>query len=185
MPEGQPASVGFFSRKFMGIPAIVWLAGAALLAYMYFRHQSSTGAGGTSTGGGGSAATGDITLQPSPTSITVQGQYGPNTTGPVSNVGNPPPRHGTGNPQPKPPPKPPKKKHVTTIKTPPKKPNTREQFVTVAKWPGKSSGGLAQWNTTLWGIANHQHTTVAHLLQLNPQIKNANLVKPGEKIRVS
>lgn len=56
--------------------------------------------------------------------------------------------------------------------------------VTVAAWPGQSVNGLAQWNTTLWGIATHYGTTVAELLKLNPSIKNANLIYPGQKIKV-
>lgn len=55
--------------------------------------------------------------------------------------------------------------------------------VTVKKWPGNSSGGLAEWDTTLWGIANHFGTTVSALAALN-HISNPNLVYPGQVINL-
>ena len=52
------------------------------------------------------------------------------------------------------------------------------------------TGGATQGNyyivkkgDTLSGIASRHHTTVAKLL-LNPQIKNPNLIYPGEAIRL-
>lgn len=38
---------------------------------------------------------------------------------------------------------------------------------------------------TLWDIARRNKTTVAALAKLNPQIKNVNLIYPGDKIRIS
>lgn len=51
------------------------------------------------------------------------------------------------------------------------------------------AGESAQYHTvvqgdTLWGIAQSLGTTVAALLALNPQIKNPNLIYPGQQIRV-
>lgn len=57
-------------------------------------------------------------------------------------------------------------------------------FVTVKKWPGVSSGGLAEWDTTLWGIATHFGTTVQLLQNLN-HISNPNLIYPGQEIEVN
>lgn len=37
---------------------------------------------------------------------------------------------------------------------------------------------------TLWKIAHHHHTTVHHLIHLNPQIKDPNLIYPGQRIKV-
>ena len=37
---------------------------------------------------------------------------------------------------------------------------------------------------TLSAIASRYHTSVAHLLALNPRIKNANLIYAGEAIRI-
>jgi LysM repeat protein len=85
------------------------------------------------------------------------------------------------NPQPSPKPPGRTKTHTTKVHHRAGKP----VFVTVAKWPGASVNGLAQWNTTLSGIARHYHTTIPELLKLNPDIKNQNNIFPGEKIRVS
>lgn len=50
--------------------------------------------------------------------------------------------------------------------------------------------GTAEYYTvvrgdTLWRIANRYGLTLARLLELNPQIKNPNLIYPGEQVRVS
>ena len=182
-PEGAPASAGFMTKKFMGIPAIVWLIGAALLAYLYFRNHSGSSGGATSTGGGGSSTTGNISLKSAGPTIDVVSQYAQTQTSNHNTTtnNNPPPRHRTHNPQPKPPHRKNKQTHHTTVKHPGK---SAAEYVTVGKWPGKSSGGLAQWNTTVWGIAHHFNESVASILKLNPQIKNANLVHPGERVRV-
>jgi LysM repeat protein len=52
--------------------------------------------------------------------------------------------------------------------------------VTVTKFTSKNP----PWNSTLSGIAAKEGTTVAHLLQLNPGIKNPNLIYPGQSIRI-
>jgi hypothetical protein len=165
------------SRRIFGMPALVVLGGAAVVAYfLFFRGKSS--AGGTSSGGGGTAGTGDITFQPGTTTIQV--------TNPVTNTSGKPPapnqhhKHRTPNPQPRPKPKP--RKKVTSTSVAHK--GSPERFVTVATWPGHSVNGVAQWNTTLSGIAKHSNTSVAELLKLNPGIKNPALVYPGEKIRI-
>lgn len=57
MPEGGAPGGGFMSKRFLGIPAVVWLIAAALLAYLYFRNQNSSSSG--SSGGASSASTGN------------------------------------------------------------------------------------------------------------------------------
>lgn len=37
---------------------------------------------------------------------------------------------------------------------------------------------------TLWGISKKYKTTVENLLQLNPQIKNPNLIRIGQEVRI-
>ena len=47
----------------------------------------------------------------------------------------------------------------------------------------------AQYHTvvqgeTLWGIAQGQGMTLGELLVLNPQLKNPNVIQPGQQVRV-
>lgn len=53
--------------------------------------------------------------------------------------------------------------------------------------PAADSGGqyTVRRGDTLWGIAAKHETSVDALLARNPQIKNPNLIYPGEKVRVS
>lgn len=79
-------------------------------------------------------------------------------------------------PAPKPPIKPaPKPK-------PPSKPAPKPaaQYVTATAFTTHNPA----WNSTLSGIAAHQHTTVGNLLKLNPSIKNPSVIRKGQKIRV-
>jgi LysM repeat protein len=52
--------------------------------------------------------------------------------------------------------------------------------VTVVKFQGNPP----PWNSTLWGIAQHYHTSVSELMRLNPQVTNENLIYPGQQIKV-
>lgn len=186
MAPEPPAGGGTnpLTMKFMGMPGWVFLVGAIVVGYLFLHGKSKTGTGATSTGGGGTSTTGNITINPGTTSITVQGE---NTPSNIVGSGAPP-RHHVHNPQPKPPTPPTKPiisipvKHPAKGKQHPASPQTTE--VTVAKWPGQSVNGLAQWNTTVWGIAKHYNTSISEILKLNPQIKNANLIYPGQKIKV-
>lgn len=52
------------------------------------------------------------------------------------------------------------------------------------------SGGTAELHTvvrgdTLWAIANTYGVSLSAVIRWNPQIKNPNLILPGEKVRVS
>lgn len=120
-PEQETGTTGggFMTRKFFGLPAIVWIIIVIIVAYLYFRRAgSSSGAGGgaTSTSGSGQADTGDITFTPGTSTVEVQGNTGPatdtqqNTTQTTNNSGTP-------NPQPTPNPKPPTKSHTGQMKT--------------------------------------------------------------------
>ena len=49
VPEAGGAPTNFLMQKFLGIPAIVWLLGAAILAYLYFRSQSGSSSSTTNS----------------------------------------------------------------------------------------------------------------------------------------
>jgi len=61
--------------------------------------------------------------------------------------------------------------------TPVKKPAPQEKYVTVQAWPQPLS--------TLSGIASKNGITLQRLEQLNPQIKDPNLIYPNEKVRIA
>ncbi len=53
----------------------------------------------------------------------------------------------------------------------------------------KSAASTAVWHTvkkgeTLWGISKKYGVALVEVIALNPQIKNPNLIYPGEKVRV-
>jgi|SRR5215831_4215236 len=178
-PEGGGGG-GFLGARIFGIPVWVILVGVVVLGFFMFRSrsgsQSQTPA--TDTSGSGSDTTGNITIDPGTTTIDVP-SGGSSGSGDVTN--NPPASPApkpTPNPQPapKPPNKPPV--HVTPVRVPPKP--AAPVTVTVAKWTAKNT----PWNSTLSGIAAHEHTTVAALMKLNPQIKNANVIQAGSKVRI-
>lgn len=55
---------------------------------------------------------------------------------------------------------------------------------------GTESGGQAAYHTvargdTLWAIANRYGVSLSAIIQWNPQIRNPNLIRPGERVRVS
>lgn len=185
--QGGQAQGNFLTHKYGGIPGIVWLAGAAAVAYfLFFRNKGGGSTGAQSTGGGGTSTTGDITLTPGTETIDLGAPSGNVVSNPApvdtgeDNEPNQPSQSGTPNPQPMPFIPPRKKKTGVQVQHKAGAP----VMVTVAQWPGRAEGGLAQWNTTLWGIAKHYNTTVAQLLKLNPSITNPSLIHPGQRIRV-
>lgn len=117
-PQGGGApGGGFMSKKFLGIPAVVWLIGAAILAYLYFRNSSSSGSSGTgasSSAGSGQSTTGDITFTPGTSTVEVQGNTNPSTQQNTTQTTN---NSGTPNPQPTPNPKPPTKSSTGQMKS--------------------------------------------------------------------
>ncbi len=175
VPEqaGQPASAGFLSRKILGIPVVLWIILVAVIAYLWFKNQNSSSSSASSNNSQGTpqSQTGNVTLSPGTETIDVEG--GTSTT-------------TASNPQPTPAPKTTTKKTATTAKKPaaPATPkgggSSAADTVTVVQWTAENT----PWNSTLSGIAQHEHTSVAALLKLNPQIKNPNLIYPGEKIKV-
>lgn len=154
VPEGggAPAAGGFMQKKFLGIPAWIWLVAAAVLAYMYFRNKGGATAGtATSSGGPGTATSGDTSIgaYTAPV-INVHEQYGPYTTTNTHTV-NKPSRHRTPNPQPKPKRKPTVKQHQTSAITYTVK--AGDTLASVAKQFGVSIGTLAHANTYVSGEA--------------------------------
>jgi nucleoid-associated protein YgaU len=64
---------------------------------------------------------------------------------------------------------------------PPPKKGQKYKTITVGRWNSKH----APWNSTLWGIAEHEHVKGGYkeLAKIN-HIKNPNLIYPGQKIKV-
>lgn len=114
VPEAPPEQGGnFLTKKIMGMPGIVWLGGAALLAYfLFFRKGSSSSSGTSGTSGTSGETSGAVTFNQG----TGQGGYtnnyapvntttGTTATNPANNGLNPgqPQVSGAINPQPTPP----------------------------------------------------------------------------------
>lgn len=109
MPDegGQPGAGNIFTNRIMGVPGIVWLIGAGVLAYFVFFRNKSQSAGSPSTsGGGGTISTGNTRIDKGAVTVTVQqnpnaSQSETSTSTTTNSSGN-----SGGNPQPKPKPKP-------------------------------------------------------------------------------
>lgn len=67
------------------------------------------------------------------------------------------------------------------IVVPKPKPITTPRSVPVVAF----SSAAPAWNSTLSGIAKHEHTTVEALMKLNPSIKNKNVIRTGSTVRVA
>ena len=144
----------FLTRKYGGIPGIVWLAGAAVAAYfLFFRNKSSASGGASSSGGGGTSTTGDISLQPGTETIQVQPSGNPTT------VTNPAPAGdddenpgGPGhNPNPQPSPVPPPKTKIQSVTYTNYTVKKGETLASIAKKYGISVATLAHANTYVPG----------------------------------
>lgn len=162
----------------------VWLLiGTVLvLGYAYYRNRK---AAASTTG---QATAGQTVPTQSVPDIIIQNQEGPGsgeTPPPPPGAVPPgppaptPPPPTTGGGSTKPPAKPPAK--------PPTKPSAKGpaqpqyKIITVARWTPTNT----PWNSTLWGIATHEGVKGGYqaLAKLNG-IKDANLIRPGQKIRV-
>lgn len=164
----------FLTRVHGRLPMWAWI-GMGVVAVLIYRSVTNNKAMAVSssnqyTGNNGNAASPNVFFlpqgaQPSGTSYTVNINRNPANYLPAIVPGNmftPPP--------------------VPRTVPPPNTPHSNS--VTVAHWPGTITGGLSQWNTTLWGIAQHFGTTVENLQTLN-NIQNPNLIYPGEEIKVN
>jgi len=97
----------------------------------------------------------------------------------TGSVGHPAPGGPVTLPAPKPSPVP---RPPSTPGTPPRVIQTSTQrFVPVVRFTSVNPA----WNSTLSGIAGHEHTTIAALMRLNPQITNPNLIRDGSQVRVA
>lgn len=164
-------SENFLTKTAGPLPVWGWLAGGGIGLFVLMKYRTSGGAGNSGTpkatpvnANNGNKASPNIFFLPqgaqsTPSQITVNVNRFPGNGG------------YTG--QPSPPPTP----------TPHNPPPGPRATVTVKKWPGNSSGGLAEWDTTLWGIANHFNTSVSALAAAN-HIANPNLIYPGQHIVV-
>lgn len=177
----------FLTRQYVHIPMWGWIIGgvAGLYILTKLKTGSSTAtrptAAVTSTPYGTGQAPSIFflpqgpyggTLAPPNINVTVNRNPGNGPTSdvpgtPVSNTPPPPPAP----PDPGPPPPAPQDQG-------PPPPN----YVTVGTW-GNGQDGLAPWDSTLWGIANHFGTTVDALVNAN-NIGNPDLIYPGQQIMI-
>lgn len=176
-PQQDPGGGGILRQRYLGIPGVVWLAGAAFLAYfLFFRNKGSSG-GGTSSSGNGQSTTGDISLTPGTTTIDLTGQTSPINTpeGGVSvdqdNSGlNPggPGVTGTPNPQPSPNPTPKTVTHHTSVTFSRYVVQKGENLLSIAKKFGISRASLAHANNlgTGAGLRTGQVLKVPHVRTL-------------------
>ncbi|HEV2353202.1 MAG TPA: LysM peptidoglycan-binding domain-containing protein [Puia sp.] len=176
VPEPGGGGGSFFTKKFAGIPAWAWMAAAALIAYMYFRHKSSSSTANKTGQKPWWYYRGRPITEIFRTNNYYRGDHdhdhdhdrGPHK-GPYHHPAGAPPRVYNAQPR-----------------TPEKNDNKQNaQFIVVGRWPGQTTNGLAAWNTTLEGISEHTGVPVTKLYQLNPQIQNPDLLYPGEQVRIS
>lgn len=178
------AGGGGLSKKMMGLPAWAWVALAAAGGAIFFVWRSK-----------GKSADAAATTSTTPVDSTAQGldveQYESilallrDIQGTVSTI--PGEDDSGGDTSTTPPPvtttPPPPAKTPTAPKPKPK--TTAHKTVTVSKFTTASAARGSNWASTLSTIAAHEHTTVSKLMKLNPGIKNANLIHPGQKVVVT
>jgi outer membrane biosynthesis protein TonB len=189
---GGGGFTGALRQKLGPFPTWVYLLviTAGLLAYyLYEKHKSGSSSASTTTTGqaGVGEATGaqnvpdyvfqsttNVTEPPESNTINVNNP----PVSPPSTPAQPPPSTTTTPPPattPKPAPKPAPKKTTPASKA------QKYTTVTVAKWTASNT----PWNSTLSGIASHYNVKGGYqaLAKLNG-IKDANLIQPGQKIKV-
>lgn len=194
---GQPQGGNMLTRKVGPLATWIWLVIITVLAVGYYLYEKNKSGSSSST-----AAADSVNASQVPDYIVQNyiGSPGGGTTPPATTpppttpppVGTVPP--GTVPPT-APPPKGPNPGGLIKTPAPPKGPNPgggikpkapkpgAQQYttVTVAKWSAKNT----PWNSTLSGIAEHYSVQGGYeaLAKLNG-IKNANLIYPGQKIKV-
>lgn len=83
-PEAGPGAGGGLPRP-LGIPVLVWVAAAAVIAYLvFFRGKGQSAGSPTTTGGGGTITTGDTTIDRGAVTVSVT-QKGPAETSTTTN----------------------------------------------------------------------------------------------------
>lgn len=94
----------------------------------------------------------------------------PPTPTPKPPVGKPKPPEPKPRPEPKPKPVP-----LPPVPSPRPRPQPSAKYFTVTTWPAPGS--------SLWTISQLTHVPLPTIEHLNPQIKNPNLIYPGQKVR--
>lgn len=145
--------------------------GVVVLVYAT-RSSSGTATNGSSYGTLGIPGTGGVGVA-DPTS-TDSSSAGSSSSGSSGSTGSgvPPLPVDRGGPHPLPP--------VATGGKSSHPVTSAASYVTVGQWTRQNT----PWNSTLSGIAGHEHMSLARLEALNPGITNPNLIHPGEKVRI-
>lgn len=177
-PPGEDTGGGNALTQRLGpLATWVWLLiiTLAILGYAYWKNRKNAATQQT-----GQAQPGQAVPAQTVPDIILQNQLQQSQTQTVT-----PPAAATPPTAPTPPPPAPTPPPVPGPK-PPKKPPKKYETVMVGRWtpvPGRHN--LAPWNSTLWGIATHYNVPGGYqaLAKLNG-IKDANLIHPGQKIKV-
>lgn len=195
-PEGGTGGGSFLTQKYYGIPGIVWLGGAAVLAYfLFFRNKSSSSSSGSGTSSNG--AGGEINIGTLGTNSEQAGRQG-NRWAPVNNSSGgsspvsqqqgpqlaPPGQSGypwqnpgqgsqSGTPNPQPTPWMMSRTAINAQTTPliAQPSSTAYQYYT------------AQPGDTLAGVAGRQGISVLALAQAN-NLKSNGKVNPGQVLKI-
>ena len=104
MPEEgmqQPGAGNIFTNRILGIPGVVWLIGAGVLAYfIFFRNRGQSAGSPSTSGGGGTITTGNTTIEKGAVTVNVSQPQSSTETETTNNQGQPgpkpPPRHHKG-----------------------------------------------------------------------------------------
>jgi hypothetical protein len=186
-PPPHSGGGGGITKKKFGAPVWIWavgLGGAVGLFYFWRRSKSSTDTTSADASSGGASGGSDTSLVPINEGLSedqtqsildaIKKMHGPPSDDDDDDDDKPPPAKTTL-PAPvtsKPP--------VVKPKPPPKRPKT----VTVVKWTKDHT----PWNSTLWGIATHEHVNggwqyLQKINHITGDPKKA--LKPGMKIKLS
>lgn len=71
MPEGEQGG-NIFTNRILGIPGVVWLIGAGVLAYfVFFRNRGQSAGSPSTSGGGGTITTGNTRIEKGAVTVNV------------------------------------------------------------------------------------------------------------------